>query len=156
MRSPAVAEVAETIADEPERLQPNQAFSHYMVISSLGRGGMGEVYLAEDTRLGRRVALKVLSRNVADDKERLRRFEQEANAASALNHPNILTVHEFGFEAGVHFLVTEFVDGETLARRSKTAAFLCWMHSTLASRSRSPFLRPTPLELFTAILSLRT
>jgi serine/threonine protein kinase/Flp pilus assembly protein TadD len=117
MRLPAVAEVAETLANEAKRLQPNQTISHYRVISSLGRGGMGEVYLAEDTRLGRKVGLKVLSQDVARDKERLDRFEQEANAASALNHPNILTVHEFGLESGIHFLATEFVDGETLREK---------------------------------------
>ncbi len=75
---------------------------------------MGEVYLAEDTRLNRKVALKVLPENFAADNERLRRFEQEARAASALNHPSILTVYEFGFEQDIHFLATELIEGETL------------------------------------------
>ncbi len=78
---------------------------------------MGEVYLAEDTRLNRKIAVKVLTEDIASDKDRLRRFEQEARAASALNHPNILTVFEFGFEKNVHFLATEFVEGETLRER---------------------------------------
>jgi serine/threonine-protein kinase len=87
---------------------------HYRIISKLGEGGMGEVFVAEDTRLNRKVALKVLPESFAADKDRLRRFEQEARAASALNHPNILTVHEFGTENGVHFLATELIEGETL------------------------------------------
>ncbi len=78
---------------------------------------MGEVFLAEDSRLNRRVALKVLPETFAADKDRLRRFEQEARAASALNHPNILTVHEFGTENGLHFLATELIEGETLRER---------------------------------------
>ncbi len=75
---------------------------------------MGEVFLAEDSRLNRKVALKVLPETFAADKDRLRRFEQEARAASALNHPNILTVYEFGFETDIHFLATELIEGETL------------------------------------------
>ena len=88
--------------------------SHYRIISKLGEGGMGEVFLAEDLRLNRKIALKVLPESFAADKDRLGRFEQEARAASALNHPNILTVHEFGTENGVHFLATELIEGETL------------------------------------------
>ncbi|MCA1637579.1 MAG: protein kinase [Acidobacteria bacterium] len=95
-------------------LDANSKISHYRIVEKIGAGGMGEVYLAEDARLSRRVALKVLPEAVAEDKERLRRFEQEARAASALNHPNILTVYEFGFEGDIHFLATELVEGETL------------------------------------------
>ncbi len=91
-----------------------EKFSHYKIISALGAGGMGEVYLAEDTRLYRKVAFKVLHKNIAADKERLQRFKQEARAASSLNHPNILTIYEFGFEREIHFLATEFIEGETL------------------------------------------
>jgi serine/threonine protein kinase/Tol biopolymer transport system component len=87
---------------------------HYRITKLLGRGGMGDVYLAEDTRLNRKVALKCLSASASDDGSRVRRFEQEALAASALNHPNILTVYEFVADQGQQFLVTEFVDGKTL------------------------------------------
>jgi serine/threonine protein kinase/pimeloyl-ACP methyl ester carboxylesterase/Flp pilus assembly protein TadD len=86
----------------------------YSIISFLGVGGMGEVYLAEDTRLGRKVAIKTLPAEFTNDKERLRRFHHEARAASALNHPNLLTIHEIGSEAGAHFIAAEYIDGETL------------------------------------------
>ena len=91
----------------------------YTIISFLGVGGMGEVYLAEDTKLGRKVALKTLPAEFTNDKERLRRFQQEARAASALNHPNLLTIHEIGTESGAHFIAAEYIDGETLRARLK-------------------------------------
>ena len=91
----------------------------YEIRSQLGAGGMGEVYLAEDTKLGRKVALKTLPEEFTNDKERLRRFQMEARAASALNHPNLLTIHEIGAESGAHFIAAEYVDGETLRTRLK-------------------------------------
>ena len=96
-------------------------FDHYEIIAPLGAGGMGEVYLAEDTRLRRKIALKILPETIAQDTDRLRRFEQEAFAASALNHPNILTIYEFGTEGATHFLASEFIDGETLRARLQRA-----------------------------------
>lgn len=88
--------------------------AHYQLQYEIGRGGMSRVYLAQDTRLGRRVALKMLLRHSTRDPERVRRFQQEARAASALNHPNILTIHEIGEVKGVHYLATEYVEGRTL------------------------------------------
>jgi serine/threonine protein kinase len=89
----------------------------YEILSSLGSGGMGEVYRARDTRLGREVAIKVLPAELASHPERLRRFEREARAASALNHPNIVMLHDVGREEGIDFLVMELIEGETLAER---------------------------------------
>ncbi|MBX7171178.1 MAG: serine/threonine-protein kinase [Pyrinomonadaceae bacterium] len=92
----------------------NQKIGHYYIKKLLGKGGMGEVYLAEDTRLNRQVALKFIFDNLSQDRTRLLRFEREAFAASALNHPNILTIYEFSSEKEISFLATEFVEGETL------------------------------------------
>ena len=88
----------------------------YKILSLLGAGGMGEVYLAEDARLNRRVALKLLPAGFTKDPERVRRFEREARAASALNHPNIVTIHDIGESDNTHFIATEFVEGRTLRR----------------------------------------
>jgi serine/threonine protein kinase/Tol biopolymer transport system component len=90
---------------------------HYQVLSLLGAGGMGEVYLAEDTQLGRKLALKLLPTQLTADADRLRRFEREARAASALNHPNIITIFEIGQEGSTHYIATEFIDGETLRQQ---------------------------------------
>ena len=95
-------------------LAKGQQFGSYVVIDSIGAGGMGEVYLARDTRLDRTVALKVLSSNISRDKRRMQRFLQEAKVASSLNQPNILTIFEFGEVEGLTFIATEFIDGETL------------------------------------------
>jgi serine/threonine protein kinase/tetratricopeptide (TPR) repeat protein len=92
--------------------------SHYRILEKLGAGGMGEVYLAEDMTLGRKVAIKILSEEYTTNRDRLHRFEQEAAAASNLNHPNILTIHEVGTDDGRHFIATEFIDGVTLRRKA--------------------------------------
>lgn len=94
---------------------------HYRLQSLLGKGGMGEVYLAEDTQLERKVALKVLPAAFTSDADRVRRFAREAKAASGLNHPNILTIHEIGHEQNTHYIATEFIAGETLRQRLSAA-----------------------------------
>ncbi len=110
-------EVAATMLTNGDELSPGQKFGHYEVLSTLGKGGMGEVYLAEDSRLGRQVALKFLSTSFMNDPDRLRRFEQEARSASALNQPSILTIHEIGETDGRRFIATEYIEGETLRQR---------------------------------------
>lgn len=96
---------------DPERV------SRYRILEKLGAGGMGVVYLAEDLKLGRKVAIKVLSHEYTTNKDRLHRFEQEASAASNLNHPNIITIHEVGDDEGRHYIATEYIDGVTLRRK---------------------------------------
>lgn len=98
-------------------LSPGTRLGRYEIRSKIGEGGMGEVYLAQDTELERTVALKVLPADVAADQQRMNRFVQEAKAASALNHPNILTIHEIGRTDVIRFIATEFIDGETLRQR---------------------------------------
>src|SRR6266550_7347795 len=100
-------------SDEPE-LAAGEHVDRYEILSLLGSGGMGEVYLAHDEKLDRKIALKLLPSDFTTNQERLRRFQHEARAASALNHPNILTIHEVGAERGAHFIAAEYIDGETL------------------------------------------
>jgi eukaryotic-like serine/threonine-protein kinase len=99
------------------RLRPGECLGPYRIVALLGAGGMGQVYLAHDPRLGREVAIKVLSRHTPADRVQLRRFEQEARAASALNHPNLLAVFDVGSQDGVPYVVTELLEGETLEER---------------------------------------
>jgi serine/threonine protein kinase len=98
-------------------LRPSTTLSHYRIVSKIGAGGMGEVYLAQDTKLDRKVALKVLPADLAANQDRMRRFVQEAKAAAALNHPNIATIHEIGEGDGVNFIAMEFIDGATLREK---------------------------------------
>src|SRR5215471_3100950 len=97
---------------------PNGSYiAHYQIISLIGAGGMGEVYLAQDTKLGRKIAIKLLSEEFTKDQDRVSRFEREARAASILNHPNILVVHEIGEADAAHYIATEYVDGQTVRKR---------------------------------------
>src|SRR5882762_9143239 len=103
------------------RIANGAKLGRYEIRSQLGAGGMGEVYLAEDTRLARKVALKILPVDVAADRNRMNRFVQEAKSASALNHPNILTIYEVEEIDSVNLIATEFIDGETLRERMRNA-----------------------------------
>jgi serine/threonine protein kinase len=110
-------------------LPAGSTLSHYRIVSKIGAGGMGEVYLAQDTKLDRKIALKILPAEVAAHPDRMKRFVQEAKTASALNHPNIITIHEIDQTDSGHFIAIEFVDGETLrqqlnARHTKIAEAL--------------------------------
>lgn len=108
---------ANSLRSRPMTLQAGSLLGPYEVVERLGVGGMGEVYRARDPRLGRDVAIKVLPSAFSADADRLRRFEQEARAASALNHPNILTIHDIGTHDGVSYVVSELLEGETLRER---------------------------------------
>src|SRR5437867_2355292 len=116
---PALEMAARVLASDEPALAAGDLIDRYEVVSLLGSGGMGEVYLAHDEKLDRKIALKLLSSHFTMNEERLRRFQQEARAASALNHPNIITIHEIGQVENRNFIATEFVDGETLRQRMK-------------------------------------
>ena len=117
IETPAVQLAAEMLAEDDAQSKTGWVIGSYRILSKLGAGGMGEVWLAEDLRLKRKIALKLLPAHFTADAERVRRFEREARAASALNHPNILTIHEIGQTGDVHFMATEFVEGQTLRQR---------------------------------------
>jgi serine/threonine protein kinase len=123
IESPAIEMAATMLAEEQAGAAIGMKAGPFEILSLLGAGGMGEVYLAEDTRLGRKVALKLLPKELTQDLERVRRFEQEARAVSALNHPNILTIYDIGRVEDVRYIATEYIQGQTL-RQEMTAARL--------------------------------
>ncbi len=114
METPAASEVASLILEPRENLPSGKVFGHYEIIKQIGAGGMGEVYLAKDTKLERRVAVKILNEQFSRHESNLQRFIQEAKAASALNHPNILVIHEIGETENSNYIVSEYIEGETL------------------------------------------
>ncbi len=114
MEEAAVAHLADVIADEGENLEAGKCFGHYEIVRQIGAGGMGAVYLAHDKILDRRVAIKVLKEQFGKKESNLKRFTQEAKAASALNHPNILIIHEIGESEEINYIVSEYIEGETL------------------------------------------
>ncbi|HXG95124.1 MAG TPA: protein kinase [Blastocatellia bacterium] len=114
MDRPAFEMAAGLFDDGKPELSAGQNIGHHQILLMLGAGGMGEVYLAQDLKLGRKIAIKLLPVDLSFDEARLRRFQQEARAASALNHPNIITIHEIGEFEGRHFIATEFIEGRTL------------------------------------------
>ncbi len=124
MEKPFAGEIASALSEgRSDQLEPGQDFNRYKIIRKVGEGGMGEVYLAEDTHLKRPVAIKLLANDLIRDPDQLRRFVQEARVASALNHPNIITVYEIGQSGDIHFMSTEFVAGETLRRHVSRGSF---------------------------------
>src|SRR6267143_6123835 len=123
IESPALQVAAELLTKEeiekesPKSLSAGTSISHYRIVEKIGAGGMGEVYRAHDPRLGRDVAIKVLPAAFSADPDRLRRFEQEAHAAAALNHPNILAIYDIGSHEGAPYVVSELLEGMTLRER---------------------------------------
>src|ERR1051325_2458353 len=118
LEKPAAHSAVDSFLESQTKLSPGQTVSHYEILSAIGEGGMGEVYLAREKKLGRRVALKLLPDYFANDENRMRRFRQEARAASVLSHPNVCVIHEVGeTEDGRPFITMEYVEGPTLRQR---------------------------------------
>src|SRR5437870_345393 len=117
IETPAVGIATRIIRNGQADLLVGQTFGHYKISKLIGTGGMGEVYLATDVTAGRKAALKLLPMRFTGDAERLKRFQQEARAVVALNHPNILTVYEIGEDHSTHYIASELIEGETLRQR---------------------------------------
>ena len=119
MEASALQAASEFLTELPaSRLSLGESIGPYKIISLLGTGGMGEVYRASDTRIGREVAVKILPSDFSQDPDRLRRFEQEARASGMLNHPNIVAIYDAGTNNGSPYLVSELLQGEVLQRKA--------------------------------------
>ncbi|HEX3101904.1 MAG TPA: protein kinase, partial [Pyrinomonadaceae bacterium] len=114
LEAPAAEAVADLILDSDAKLAAGQTIGHYEIVRQLGVGGMGEVYLARDGKLDRSVAIKILNEKFSRNDSNLERFTREAKAASALNHPNILVIHEIGETDRTSYIVSEYITGKTL------------------------------------------
>ena len=125
-------------------LAPGARLGSYEIVSPLGAGGMGEVYRARDTKLDRTVALKILPAAVAQDPDRMRRFVQEAKAASALSHPNVAHIYEIGEADGVSFLAMEYVEGQTMGAKIGGRPLEVSRSWKSASRPLTPSTRRAP------------
>ncbi len=121
METPLVSEVAMVVKAETKRIEKGKCFGHYEIVKMIGVGGMGEVYLAQDKKLNRPVAIKILNDKFAKHESNLQRFTQEAKAASALNHPNILVIYEIGEAEETSYIVSEFIEGKTLRDHFKVS-----------------------------------
>jgi serine/threonine protein kinase len=117
IETPAMEVAAQSLAEDSDLYFTGKQIAHYKIISLLGSGGMGEVYLAEDLRMHRKLALKLLPAHFTQNTDRIVRFQRESRAVSALNHPNIITIYEIGEDQGIHFIASEFIEGDTLRKK---------------------------------------
>jgi serine/threonine protein kinase len=117
IETPAMEVAAQSLAEDSDLYFTGKQIAHYKIISLLGSGGMGEVYLAEDSRMHRKLALKLLPTHFTKNTDRIVRFQRESRAVSALNHPNIITIYEIGEDQDIHFIASEFIEGETLRKK---------------------------------------
>ena len=148
--------LAAKILEKQADLRVGQTMGHYQICERIGTGGMGEVYLATDIIAGRKAALKLLPLRFTGDAERLQRFEQEARAVVALNHPNILTVYEIGEDHSSHYIASELIEGETLRQRLRAGGWDWTKRSMSRSRWRVRSPLPTKPALSIATSSRRT